>query len=173
MVVLLLSAASAEVASSGEPAFRERASHFLDLLAAGDTARVAARLHYPPSYTTRERAEDEAAVREQLSFLLKRFGRISQVALAKEPSETVDIGVSGGTADYLNSLGTFDYVDVSYSAMFEREGRGMVKVAFLRTAKEWVPWRISLCLPTSRPDARALSEQIAREMASRMREIEL
>jgi hypothetical protein len=149
------------------------AASLLKLLTAGHTVRLAALLHYPPSYSAQERSADEAGVREQLDFLLQRFGGISQAALAEESPETLDFGVSGGTSAYLNSLGSFDYVDVTFSAEFKREGRGAVKIAFLKVAGGWEPWRISFCLPMSRPDVRVLAEEIAREMNAHMAEREV
>jgi hypothetical protein len=151
------------------------AERLMGLLRGGDAGRVAALLHYPPQYSPAERAQDEAGVREQLNFLLQRFGKISQAALAKDQPETLDLGVSGGTIAYFKSLGSFDTIDITYTTVFEHEGAGAVKISFLKLAEGWEPFKVSLCLPTSRSDARALWDEIVREMNAHMaeREVEL
>lgn len=159
----------------GAQDLQKRAAPIMELLTAGDTARIAALLHYPPSYTEKERAEDQAEVHRQLSFLLQRFGKISQVAPATERTETLDLGVTGGTTAYFESLGAFASADITYTAVFEHEGTGVVKIAFLKVADGWEPFKVSLCLPMSRPDARALWEEIRRKLTEQMadRDVEI
>ena len=143
------------------------ATRIVDLLCAGDTATVASLLHYPPGYTKEERAADEAGVREQLDVLLQRFGKISRVV--PPPSSvpaTVDLSVSGGTIAYYQSLGRMSGVSGPYAVISEHLDAAVIRVDFLKMGDSWVLFRVSFGIPASRPEARALADEINRSLSA-------
>jgi hypothetical protein len=154
------------IANADEQDLRAKADSILGLLSKGETGTIASLLHYPPSYTEQQRNDDVADVHEQLDFLSQRFGKISHAVLAKEHLETLDIGVSGGTSEYFDSLDSFEYVDFTYATTFAHEGAGAIKIAFLRLKTGLVPWRISFCLLKSGPDASARFNSILGEIST-------
>lgn len=151
----------------------DSASRLVELLRAARTEEVAASLHYPPFYTAGERARDEADVQRSLDFLLERFGAISRFEALKVNPSTLDLGISGGTPQYLASLGSIQIADIPYAVTCARTGEAVVRVTFMQTSNGWEPWKISFGFPASRPDARAQIGEIARELAEHMQEREL
>jgi len=142
------------------------ATRIVDLLCAGDTAAVASLLHYPPGYTKEERAADETGVRKQLDVLLQRFGKISRPEPPPEIPATIDLGVSGGSLPYYQSLGKVKLLEGAYPVTSEHFGEAAIRVAFIKFDRGFEPFRVSFGIATSKPEARALADEIGRALSA-------
>lgn len=100
-----------------------------------DGNAAAALLHYPPSYSASERADDAAAVADSFSLFLDRFGRPGQIVPTREVPSFFEVGAGGGDMPYWRSISPFRTLDFVYEAWFANFGPGFLVVRVLVPAE--------------------------------------
>ena len=162
LALLACSACALACVSPVSPVDRARgvAERTVRALERGDAQAAAAQLHYPPSYSASERAEDAAAVATSLSFLLNRFGRPARSEPRRGAASFFEVGAGGGDMPYWQSLSPFRTLDFVYDAWFEHFGPGFLVVRVLvpvsGPARE--VQRMGFALPIDPPSKRRIAE---------------
>jgi len=138
------------LAADGIPA---HAAETVALLRKGDAAAVAARLHYPPSYTAEQRAADEAAVALMIGIVLEQFGTLMLADPVDAPGPHYQVDITGGDGDYwAATLPGRSIREVGYRAEFSRYESGYVVLSYMEIDSGWVTGQLALGLDATVAD---------------------
>jgi hypothetical protein len=128
--VAFLIAAIAAAPGPADPG-RATATRIAEALSKGDVPTVAQSLHYPPSYTAKEKAEDIAGVSTSLAFLLGRFGLPKNPTVTNQSRVFFHLGTTGGTVPYWESVSPYKNRLFIYDVDFANFGRGVLVVELI------------------------------------------
>jgi hypothetical protein len=130
---------------------REIADQIVGLAERPDVLGLTERFHYPPTYTQAERQADSSDLADSLRFLFERLGKPQSPRLRRVPASVYEIGLSGGTVPYWESLSPFKTHTFLYSVQFSKAGPGFLKVdVFRNPAQGRLELQgLSFCLPAA------------------------
>ena len=167
LAATLLSGASQS--PSGDAPTVRLAERTLALLARGDSTSLAALHHYPPSFSSDERAKDAAGVAGAIEFLLESFGKPERVPPNQTPVEFYVVGAGGGSIPYWASISPFSEETVTYSVRFSKLGPGFIQLSIVRVAGGPAELRIiDFGLPKATPDSKSTMASLMVGVVGRM-----
>ena len=106
-------------------------------LNAGTHANVTERLHYPPTWTKKQVAEDQAGLAKGLALITTDLGRLMDYGAFSGVTVNYEVSVAGGDIPYWDSVSPFRTRDRIYQGVFERFGRGFVVIRFAELNSRW------------------------------------
>jgi hypothetical protein len=169
IAALVLGVAPPARAESGSTGDADKgAERIVQLLVSSDPRAAADHLHYPPSYSKQQRADDVAAMRGNIGVLIDYFGTVSKVHRETGRVLFYEAGGGGGDGPYWQSLSPLDTQHFFYAAEFSKLGPGIVHVVMFRHPTLSAPevHLIAFGLRVARPDAK---QQVVGAMKAMMR----
>ena len=165
-LLTIASGAAPSLASAQTSAEQAQADSILTWLNAGKFAHVSSVLNYPPSYSSQERADDEASVAGGLKLIYGNLGRFTQSKPFTGVRLSYEVSAAGGTIEYWAGLSPMKTFDHAYNGVFEHFGKGFIVVRFARIQSKWQATTIVFQLDSRVPGSRSRAIDIISELVS-------
>lgn len=164
VLALLLSLFSARSLAQDDKAedtgvrLRSIASDFFARVSAGRFSDAAELFHFPPSFTSAERAKDAKGVALTLRILAREFGRPENPKPDDSFAVFYSVGGGGGDPSYWQQYPLS--LDLRYRVHFDREGDGFVIFKFSTISGAIEIKQLNYGIPANRAGALERTNQI-------------
>ena len=162
---LLPSRVAAQYTPEIPDSLKAEADSIIVWLNAGKCATVAAKMHYPPMWSKKQRAEDEKGLAEGLRLITGNLGRLVDYGAFTGVTVNYEVSAAGGDIPYWEKVSPFRTRDRLYQGVFERFGKGFVVVRFAELNSTWDVQAVVFWLDPAEDGARDRAIDITCELA--------